>query len=80
MKEDKKANIENDLQSLTKDNDITRKEAIRKIGTYGKHAAFISLSTYLILTPKKGQAQSVVGGAGSGTGSGLDDLGTGFDD
>lgn len=38
--------------------DITRKEAIKKIGTYGKYAALTALGTYLILNPKKAQAQS----------------------
>ena len=39
-------------------NDITRKEAIKKIGNYGKYAALTALGTYLILNPKKAQAQS----------------------
>jgi hypothetical protein len=61
--------------------DISRKEAIKKIGTYGKHAAFISLSTYLILTPMKGQAQSVGAGAAPAPGGAESDvLGLGFDD
>jgi hypothetical protein len=38
--------------------EITRKEAIKKIGTYGKYAALTALGTYLILNPKKAQAQS----------------------
>lgn len=40
------------------DDDITRKEAIKKLGNYGKYAAFTALGTYLILNPKKAQAQS----------------------
>ncbi len=39
-------------------NEITRKEAIKKIGTYGKYAALTAIGTYLILSPKKAQAQS----------------------
>lgn len=39
-------------------NEITRKEAIKKIGTYGKYAAITALGTYLVLNPKKAQAQS----------------------
>ncbi|QTE23772.1 hypothetical protein [Polaribacter cellanae] len=41
-----------------KENQITRKEAISKIGTYGKYAALTALGTYMILNPKKAQAQS----------------------
>lgn len=46
--------------------EITRKEAINKIGNYGKYAALTALGTYLILNPQKAQAQS------------LEDPGTGF--
>ncbi|WP_201288816.1 hypothetical protein [Polaribacter septentrionalilitoris] len=45
-------NIEN------KKEDITRKEAIKKIGNYGKYAALTALGTYMILNPQKAQAQS----------------------
>ena len=38
--------------------EITRKEAIKKIGNYGKYAALTALGTYLILNPQKAQAQS----------------------
>jgi hypothetical protein len=38
--------------------EITRKEAIKKIGNYGKYAALTAIGTYLILSPKKAQAQS----------------------
>lgn len=37
---------------------ISRKEALNKIGNYGKYAALTGLGTYLILNPKKSQAQS----------------------
>jgi hypothetical protein len=37
---------------------ITRKEAINKIGDYGKYAALTALGTYMILSPKHAQAQS----------------------
>lgn len=36
-------------------NDINRKEAIKKIS---KYAAFVSISTFLILNPQKAQATS----------------------
>ena len=38
--------------------EITRKEALKKMGNYGKYAALTALGTYLILSPKKAQAQS----------------------
>ncbi|QTE22996.1 hypothetical protein [Polaribacter cellanae] len=38
---------------------INRKEAIKKIGKYGKYAALTALGTYMILNPQKAQASSV---------------------
>ncbi len=40
--------------------EISRKEAIKKIGNYGKYAALTALGTYLILNPKKAQAASIM--------------------
>ena len=37
---------------------ISRKEALQKIGNYGKYAALTALGTYLILNPQKAQAAS----------------------
>lgn len=37
---------------------ITRKEALQKIGGYGKYAALTALGTYILLHPKKAQAAS----------------------
>ncbi|MCD8403466.1 hypothetical protein J2Q11_09180 [Tenacibaculum finnmarkense genomovar finnmarkense] len=37
---------------------INRKEALQKIGKYGKYASLTALGTYLILNPQKAQAQS----------------------
>jgi hypothetical protein len=37
---------------------ISRKEALGKIGGYGKYAALTALGTYLILSPQKAQASS----------------------
>ncbi|WP_201288779.1 hypothetical protein [Polaribacter septentrionalilitoris] len=37
---------------------ISRKEAIKKIGNYGRYAALTALGTYLILSPQKAQSQS----------------------
>jgi hypothetical protein len=39
-------------------NNITRKEAIKKIGNYSKYAALTAMSTYIILHPKSAQASS----------------------
>ena len=38
--------------------DISRKEALKKIGNYGKYAALTALGTYMILDPQKAQASS----------------------
>lgn len=38
--------------------EITRKEAIKKISNYGKYAALTALGTYMILHPQKAQASS----------------------
>ena len=46
-----KKNIENTQE-------ITRKDAIKKIGNYGKYAALTALRTYMILNPQKAQASS----------------------
>jgi len=45
---------------------ITRKEAISKIGNYGKYAALTAIGTYLILNPQKAQAQSPADAPGTG--------------
>ncbi len=37
---------------------ITRKEAINKIGKYGKYAALTAVGTYILLHPKTAQARS----------------------
>jgi hypothetical protein len=50
----------------TQEQEITRKEAIKKIGNYGKYAAFTALGTYMILNPQKSQAQSVPETPGEG--------------
>jgi len=38
--------------------DISRKDALKKIGSYSKYAALTAIGTYLILSPQKAQAQS----------------------
>ena len=47
--------------------EISRKDALRKIGDYGKYAALTAMGTFLILNPKKAQAMSP-----SAPGSGFD--------
>ena len=41
--------------------DISRKDALKKIGNYGKYAALTALGTYMILNPQKAQAASPEG-------------------
>jgi hypothetical protein len=50
-----KKNIEN---TQDKKEEITRKDALKKIGNYGKYAALTALGTYMILNPQKAQAAS----------------------
>jgi hypothetical protein len=50
-----KKNIKNTQDTAQ---EITRKEAIKKIGNYGKYAALTALGTYMILNPQKAQAAS----------------------
>ena len=49
--------------------EITRKQAIKKMGKYG---ALISLGTFMILNPKKAQAMSAAGGGSDSDDSGDD--------
>lgn len=37
---------------------ISRKQALNKLGEYGKYAALTALGAYIILNPKKAQAFS----------------------
>ena len=48
--------------------DITRKEALKKMGSY---AAFAALGTMIMLTPQKAQAQSPPPDPNFGGGSGI---------
>jgi hypothetical protein len=45
-------------QTKNTEENITRKEAIKKIGSYGKYAALTAIGTYLLLNPKTAQARS----------------------
>ena len=49
-----------------KEQEISRKDAIKKIGNFGKYAALTALGTYMILNPQKAQANSVPANPGSG--------------
>ena len=46
--------------------DIYRKEALKKIGKYGKYTALTALGTYMILNPQKAQAASAPADPGTG--------------
>ena len=47
---------------------ISRKEAIKKLGKYGKFTALTAFGTFAILNPQKAQAFSIGGGPGDGYG------------
>lgn len=53
-------------KNKNKQENITRKTAIKKIGNYGKYAALTALGTYLILNPQKAQAASYPEDPGTG--------------
>ena len=46
-------------QLETPSQEITRKDALKKIGSYSKYAALTALGTYLVLNPQKAQASSI---------------------
>ncbi len=46
------------MKTTKQQKDISRKDALQKIGNYGKYTALTALGTYLILHPKKAQAAS----------------------
>ena len=43
-------------QTKHKGENISRKEALKKIGNYSKYTALTAIGTYLILNPQKAQA------------------------
>lgn len=53
-------------QNTKKSEDISRKEALQKIGDYGKYAALTALGTFMILNPQKAQANSAPTDTGGG--------------
>lgn len=50
--------MKNNLEIQKTDKNINRKEAIKKIGNYGKYAALTALGTYMVLNPQSAQASS----------------------
>ena len=46
------------MTKKNKQEEISRKEALQKIRTYGKYATLTALGTYIMLSPKKAQAAS----------------------
>jgi len=54
------------LKKNEQNDSISRKEALVKLGSYGKYAALTALGTYLILNPQKAQAQSPADSPGDG--------------
>jgi len=46
------------LEEYRKHKEISREEALNKIGTYGKYAALTAIGTYILLKPKAAQAAS----------------------
>ena len=42
-----------------KQEEISRKDALKKIGNYGKYTTLTALGTYMMLSPKKAQAASI---------------------
>lgn len=57
--------MENKIDTI-KMSSITRKDALKKIGNYGKYAVLTALGTYMILNPQKAQASSVPSNPGTG--------------
>ncbi|MCG8882224.1 hypothetical protein G1L02_03500 [Tenacibaculum finnmarkense] len=53
-----KKQSENQTENNSENQNVSRKEALQKIGKYGKYTALTALGTYLILNPQKAQAQS----------------------
>ena len=53
-------------KNIKNNQEITRKDAIKKIGNYGKYAALTALGTYMILNPQKAQASSTPEAPGNG--------------
>lgn len=51
--------MEKKQKNTFKEEDFTRRVALKKIGRYGKYTALTALGTYILLNPKKAQAASL---------------------
>ncbi|MEX6625677.1 hypothetical protein [Tenacibaculum salmonis] len=54
-------------QDISKDTNISRGEALKKMGKYSKYAALTAIGTYIVLNPQKAQAASPAGPEAPGT-------------
>jgi len=59
-----KQNIENTQNNK----EISRKDALKKIGKYSKYTSLTALGTYMILSPQKAQAASLAAPEAPGSG------------
>jgi hypothetical protein len=50
--------MKKNINKISGNQNIDRKEALKKMGNYGKYAALTALGTYMILSPQKAQAAS----------------------
>ena len=48
-----------EIQKNKEQKEITRKEALKKIGNYGKYTALTALGTFIVLNSQKAQCQSL---------------------
>tara|TARA_R110001632_G_scaffold10408_4_gene38571 strand:+ start:2231 stop:2395 length:165 start_codon:yes stop_codon:yes gene_type:complete len=46
------------MKNQTENKEMSRKDALKKIGNYGKYTALTAIGTYMILSTKKAQAAS----------------------
>jgi hypothetical protein len=53
-------------KQLKNTQDISRKDALKKIGNYGKYTALTAIGTYMILNPQEAQASSGPAATGAG--------------
>lgn len=50
--------MKENINNTQNNQEISRKDALKKMGNYSKYAALTTLGTYIILSPQKAQAQS----------------------
>ena len=49
-----------EIKAKEQHEEISRKDALKKMSTYGKYAALTALGTYAMLSPQKAQAVSLI--------------------